>query len=1616
MNDMRRLLKKIKKKVPKRRTRILAIFSIFLILSPFVIRSFLLQDEVSASSLYWKFDEGYGSTTNDTSGNDNSGTITNATWKTSDLCRTEKCLYFDGSGDYVSRADDSDLDFADTDDFTIIGWFRHPVISTDPDLLIAKHESGIAGGYKVYMDADGDIVFGIDDDGTWDPTDILGGSLSKNYDDNKWHHFAAVKDGTSGIYLYIDGALIDSDTSITETGTLANAATFYLGIDSDGSSYGWEGFVDEIKVHREVRTLSQIKADYLQGSPEEGSSSTLGTRLSGGETFLSDGLVGYWKLDETSGDAADASGNGNDLTDVSSTTYTNAKFGNGADIESSNSQYLYAADSSSLSVTSDLTISAWINPESNTASTQYDIAGKWDESNETYLLAQYGDEIRFYLDSSSNYVETSSANLSTGTWYHVTASYEAGSQTAKIFVNGIEETTTTTGTIPSSLGDDAGRFHIGAEDSSNSTNVTFQVGGNTDDGTEENDTTWYDTYGNSNTHFVADLTTPYDAGYRWTNVTIPQGSTITSATFQPQSYSYQNSGVIVETTLLGVDVDNASTFGSSNRPSQLTKTTATVTWDVDVDNDWIPLNEFKNSPDVSSIVQEIVNRGSWASGNALAIVWEENSGDSGDGLYVYDYNSGSSNAAKLDVTYSAAPNNIYDGIVDEVRVYNRSLSQQEAKQISEWAPGPVVELKMDENTGTTTAYDTSTYANDGTLSNITESDWIPGVYGSGLDIEEGDTSCINVGSDTSVDNIFVGGATVMAWVNIESAGQFNNGRIVDKGENQNDGWTFLVNSNSNDLAFRHTPSFGNDAIWSTDTTLNTNEWTHVAVTYNQDSTSNDPIIYFNGVAQAITEDDAPDATNMDDSDRTMYIGCREGNARWFDGLIDEFKLYNYERTPGQIIEDMNAGHPLGGSPVGSAVTYLKFDEGYGTTAHDESDNQNDFTLSSASWSDGKINRAFNGTGSTWLVRGNDPDHDFSETDDFSISLWFKSDSATNPSSAVEFLVESATVRGGSGLKGYTIYANTSGNIVFGIDDDTDWGSTDNPTPDDSVTSSEDIYDGTWHHVVATKTGTSRIDLYIDGHLDDSDTSLTATASIDGDSNIRIGDDDGDVANAFNGDIDEFKIYRSDLTNNQVLIDMNANSAVNFSTGYDAADDITDGAGDSPVGYWTFDENTGTGTDVVKDLSGNENHGTTNGTMTESDWVPGKLGSALDFDGSDDYVSTANLTDIAGNFTLCAWFNWNGTESTTTDHIASDHESDANDVNFGIYRKSSDDKIYGVFRDTSDTWHEPSTDTTITATGWHHVCAVNDGTDFQMYLDGLADGTAADVSGTTPKASTGTFAIGQPGSFSDSAHRFNGAIDEVKLYDYARTPAQIAYDYNRGKPVGWWKFDECSGSTANDSSGNGNSGTIQPESLNNTAVGSCGSGTSTEMWNDGTTGKRNGSLGFDGADDYVDLGTTPTELALDEYFTVTAWLKWDSSATNQDVFYASGSTGNNYWSVYLDASNSNKITFSEDGGTNIAGNSSVAQDTWIHVAVVKDGDSGTNIAIYLNGQADGTGSVGTSPTPSGTATIGKRGEGNVRHFPGLIDDLRVYNYPLSQNQILKIIGEGTARFGPNEGEP
>jgi hypothetical protein len=113
-------------------------------------------------------------------------------------------------------------------------------------------------------------------------------------------------------------------------------------------------------------------------------------------------------------------------------------------------------------------------------------------------------------------------------------------------------------------------------------------------------------------------------------------------------------------------------------------------------------------------------------------------------------------------------------------------------------------------------------------------------------------------------------------------------------------------------------------------------------------------------------------------------------------------------------------------------------------------------------------------------------------------------------------------------------------------------------------------------------------------------------------------------------------------------------------------------------------------------------------------------------------------------------------------------------------------------------------TTVTLNVWHHVAAIYDGSQMRVYLDGALDGSQP-YTWTPPNIST-LFRIGRE-TYIYAPFNYNGQIDEVRVSAGARYTGNFSAQKHLTADAttkGLWRFD---GQTANDSSGNGNNGTL-----------------------------------------------------------------------------------------------------------------------------------------------------------------------------------------------------------------
>ena len=159
----------------------------------------------------------------------------------------------------------------------------------------------------------------------------------------------------------------------------------------------------------------------------------------------------------------------------------------------------------------------------------------------------------------------------------------------------------------------------------------------------------------------------------------------------------------------------------------------------------------------------------------------------------------------------------------------------------------------------------------------------------------------------------------------------------------------------------------------------------------------------------------------------------------------------------------------------------------------------------------------------------------------------------------------------------------------------------------------------------------------------------------------------------------------------------------------------------------------------------------------------------------------------------------------------------------------------------------------------------------------------------------------------------------------------------------------------------------------------------------------GSLSLDGVAGRVDIADHPA-LNLSASFSLAAWVKRNQTGSF-DAIYDSGQQAGQWWVLFYP---DDKLCFVVQGVSLICSMLTLTDMAWHHVAVVKNGDTGVNVTLYVDGVASGGGSVGSITTPSGAKQIGALGPGTyTAHFKGNLDDVRLYRRALNTAEVQRL---------------
>lgn len=482
-------------------------------------------------------------------------------------------------------------------------------------------------------------------------------------------------------------------------------------------------------------------------------------------------------------------------------------------------------------------------------------------------------------------------------------------------------------------------------------------------------------------------------------------------------------------------------------------------------------------------------------------------------------------------------------------------------------------------------------------------------------------------------------------------------------------------------------------------------------------------------------------------------------------------------------------------------------------------------------------------------------------------------------------------------------------------------------------------------------------------------------------NVSISVNDSGITNSVT---DNFTIYSVE----QSWLDPSWEYRVPILLFNDSSPIIT--SSDSPVAYWSFNESKGIS---FNDSSGNGNPGAYAGenfdtaTLTNfnfdasSGWINGRINGGLKFDGTNDKVTVGTTNRPTNSFTYMAWV-----KAETTHQIDAQSTSGTGGVSgqryvFGANHESSNGGAglsvgtngISVYEHGNGYMPALAVYSGSIGTDWNHVAVVYNNKQPLIYLNGNLVTTGL----TSPKTTVyAPFEVGG-GAYG----YFPGSIDDVRIYSRSLSANEIDTIYQnntftRQGMAGYWRFDESSGTTAYDT--------------HHIAYAANTNGTMLEN-----------ALSFDGVNDYVKI---PDSSSLDATNTITleAWMYAESypSAISEIISKYDYKTNNRSYLLDLHSSGLLRFFVSSDGieDWGFGTTNTVPLSKWTYVVATSDG---TTMKVYINGVQDPTTKPahsifdGSSPVGIGALVDATSSE---FHFNGIIDEVKIYNYTLSSEDI------------------
>ena len=762
--------------------------------------------------------------------------------------------------------------------------------------------------------------------------------------------------------------------------------------------------------------------------------------------------------------------------------------------------------------------------------------------------------------------------------------------------------------------------------------------------------------------------------------------------------------------------------------------------------------------------------------------------------------------------------------------------------------------------------------------------------------------------------------------------------------------------------------WGDQLVVSTGNTLVANTWYHVCITYNGNALASGLKMYidysnvYNGTGALNYSDPV---TNNND----WYIARNGPSGIHFPGKIDEVAIWNKALSDTEVAALATANAPANLMALSAKpIAYWPLGEFAGNSGElggTPSGQTNSWKFPNQVLKD----YVFTTTGSSsrrFFLR----DVNISNSTPVTLSIWFKKNGSGSFSSIISRSPYGISINGTSQIIVYRSYPAAYKTYNFGT-----------------------LTDGNWHHLVYTGTeltnGIGKV--YIDGI---ESTSGSQTDYLERNAIRTLGNASANNSWKFNGDLSNYSIWTSVLTDVQVL-DLYNNGSPKDLTSYSPTPE-----------RWLK-------------LNSSSTYQNPKANYT----------SAIDFPANNvNGVELPSTLTLSNSFTISFWAKIDskpsnasliGTANSTYGirYVGNSNAISLVTYNLGIRVAYFTVDLPGISNQLIDS--SPKT--------FHHFTIVSQGSDSssttKLYLNGQLSSSI-----TQPQGALSIDFIGG----SSVSGTFDGQMSNIAIWDGTElNSSQVKTIYNEGtpelsishSPTHWWKFNNTSNSSNSDGLYDNGSGSLNLTNQNGTATtidvavdnwevenvldanskGAVGVGlTRSDLIPSDLQFESpysNFSLDFDGTGNYFDL----TQHDLGTTNTISLWLNISSITADQTVL---GEPSNAFKQSIIIASN---IIYIKDvsnhfKGWNLSTSSEFSLNNWHHFGIVR---SGSTVTFYINGIDQGSPDASSGAFTANTKLryLGTNYATNTQFVDGKIDEIALWSSALTATQVNQIYNNG-----------